>query len=197
VRTSTRATSTSPASPPTPIKATRHACSRAALAYFYSYKCGTARHSAAQRGTARHSAAQCYTIHGYTALYRALYTTQPMQHRSPPATRSAATPTPKPTPNPNPNSNPNPNQVDGVAMRDGLAAWWKAAATEPTARHLRLPCQLTLPAPPAASNAAAAGGPMTATPKRAKWAQHHQCNPSCRAAPRRRRLSQECPCDPG
>ena len=38
-------------------------------------------------------------------------------------------PYPNPTPNPNPNPNPTPGyQVDGVAMRDGLTAWWKAAA---------------------------------------------------------------------
>jgi len=78
-------------------------------------------------------------------------------------------------------------QVGGVAMRDALAAWWKAPATEPTAQHLQLPCELALP--PAAS---AGGRPL----KQPKWALHHQCNPSCRVAPRRRRLNQECPCNP-
>ena len=77
-------------------------------------------------------------------------------------------------------------EVKGVSMRDALATWWKAPAREPTARHLRLLCQLTLPV-------SSAGGDA---PQRPQWAQHHQCNPSCSAARRRRRLSQECPCDP-
>ena len=73
-------------------------------------------------------------------------------------------------------------EVAGTAMRDALAAWWHAPASEPTTKHMRLPCQLSLPA--------------AGAPKRARWAAHHQCNPTCRVSFRRRRLNQECPCDP-
>lgn len=71
-------------------------------------------------------------------------------------------------------------EVGGVTMRDALAAWWRAPPGAPTAEHMRMPCVFAVP-----------GSGGTAARR-----QHNQCNPSCKVSRRKRRLNQECPCDP-
>ncbi len=77
--------------------------------------------------------------------------------------------------------------ADGVTMRQALAAWWAAPDNAPAAPHTRMPCELRAsPPPPPAASASGRRNPLA----------HHHCNPSCALHNVKRRLSQECPCDP-
>ena len=71
-------------------------------------------------------------------------------------------------------------------MRDALAAWWVAPPSAPTEQHLRLPCAFEVP------GSTSVGGGRGALARQ----KNHQCNPSCKVSRRKRRLNQECPCDP-
>ena len=81
-------------------------------------------------------------------------------------------------------------EVGGVSMRDALAAWWRAPPSAPTEQHLRLPCAFAVPGDTATSSSGGGGG------RGATRQKSHQCNPSCQVSRRKRRLNQECPCDP-
>ncbi|KAL1525701.1 hypothetical protein AB1Y20_020547 [Prymnesium parvum] len=67
--------------------------------------------------------------------------------------------------------------IDNQTLRDALARWWASDSNSPASEHTRLPCTLTHKSSPDSPN--------------------HQCNPSCLRVKMKRRLNQECPCDPG
>lgn len=68
-------------------------------------------------------------------------------------------------------------RIGNCTMRKALDRWWAAPLNSAAAEHIWLPCHLF--------------------DKSVKDSPHHQCNPSCLKLRLKRRLTQECPCDPG
>lgn len=61
-------------------------------------------------------------------------------------------------------------------LRHALAKWWNAADDAPASVHSWLPCHFVA--------------------NSSRSAPHHQCNPTCKLVPSKRRMMQECPCSP-